>query len=45
MSSVDRRLYDAAADGSVRDIEDCIRDGGDVNCKTINTVCILKMKL
>ena len=33
MSSVNRRLYDAAADGSVRDIETCIRDGADVNWK------------
>ena len=40
MSSVNQRLYNAAVDGRVRDIEDCIRDGGDVNCKSSYLVCI-----
>ena len=31
MSSVNERLWDAVRNGRVRDIEACIRDGGDVN--------------
>ena len=40
MSSVNRRLYYAAAAGRVRDIEACIRDGGDVNWTDPEFVCI-----